>query len=97
MIQIMKAKPLTNRCERRDDGSQVHLVIWETPEPVPPCQHRFKYRLAYVIDGVCVVRYDNERGKGDHRPIGDAEEPYDFTSPECLIADFRADVSRWKR
>jgi hypothetical protein len=75
----------------------VHLVIWETPEPIPPCRHRFKYRLAYVIDGVCVVRYDNERGKGDHRHLGDYEEPYDFTTPERLIADFRADVSRWNR
>ncbi len=29
--------------------------------------HGFKYRLAYVVDGVCVVRYDNEVDKGDHR------------------------------
>ena len=25
--------------------------------------HQFKYRLAYIVDGICVVRYDNERKK----------------------------------
>ena len=28
-----------------------------------------KYRLALVVDGLCVLRYDNETGKGDHRHI----------------------------
>ncbi|MCP5110120.1 MAG: hypothetical protein GY953_04720 [bacterium] len=44
----------------------VELVIWRVPEPVPPSTHEFKYGLAYVVGGRCVLRYDNERGKGDH-------------------------------
>jgi hypothetical protein len=43
------------------------LVLWSVPEPVTGSTHEFKYRLAYVVDGVCVVRYDNEVRKGDHR------------------------------
>jgi hypothetical protein len=40
--------------------------------------------------------YDNELGKGDHRHLSDREEPYRFSTPEQLIADFRADVKEWK-
>lgn len=40
------------------------------------------------------MRYDNERGKGDHRHFGRREEPYLFTTPEALLADFDADVRR---
>jgi hypothetical protein len=50
-----------------------------------------------VVDGECVVRYDNERGKGDHRHLGAREEPYAFTTPQQLIADFMTDIKEWKR
>ena len=59
--------------------------------------HPFKYRLAYIVDGVCVVRYDNEVGKGDHRHLGENEGPYSFETPEKLIADFQRDITRWNR
>jgi hypothetical protein len=36
------------------------------------------------------VGYDNERGKGDHRHIGDREESFVFVSMEQLIQDFYA-------
>ncbi|ENO76560.1 hypothetical protein B447_17491 [Thauera sp. 27] len=93
----MKAKPLTRRTERRDDGSAIHLVIWELDAPLEPCRHPYKYRLAYVVDGVCVVRYDNERGKGDHRHVGEREETYEFSTPRQLVADFMNDVKEWTR
>jgi hypothetical protein len=51
--------------------------------------------LAYVVRGECVIRYDNETGKGDHRHFGRVEEPYVFTTPERLIADFQNDIARW--
>ena len=38
--------------------------------------------------------YDNERGRGDHRHLAGKEEPYSFSTPEQLIADFLADVRR---
>jgi hypothetical protein len=55
------------------------------------------YRLAYIVDGTCVVRYDNEVGKGDHRHFGEKEVAYDFETPEKLIDDFRRDIARWTR
>lgn len=70
-------------------------MIWHVPEPVPPSTHGFKYRLAYVVGGRCVVRYDNERGKGDHRHTGTTEEDYEFSTPDQLMADFEADITRW--
>lgn len=70
----------------------IEIVIWRVQEPVPPAEHPYKYRLVYVVGGKRVVGYDNERGKGDHRHLGDREEPYRFLTPERLMADFLADV-----
>ena len=75
----------------------VEVVIWQVPEPVPPSTHLFKYSLAYVVEQRCVLRYDNERGKGNHRHTETAEEPYAFSTPDQLMADFEADVARWNR
>jgi hypothetical protein len=72
----------------------VHVVIWELPAPAKGSAHGYKYRLAYVVDDVCVLRYDNEAGKGDHRHIGATETAYAFTTLDALVADFWADVDR---
>jgi hypothetical protein len=55
----------------------------------------FKYRLAYVVEGQCKVRYDNERGKGDHRHFDSQELPYAFSDPDQLMQDFQQDIERW--
>lgn len=73
------------------------LVLWQLPKPLPGSTHRFKYRLAYVVRGVCVLRYDNEAGKGDHRHYGTRENTYAFTDPDKLMAAFQADIARWNR
>lgn len=87
----MKATELFRAKEAYGDGF-VEIVIWQVPEPVAPSEHPYKYRLVYVVEGQRVVGYDNERGKGDHKHLGDAEEKYYFASPQQLIADFMADV-----
>ncbi len=76
-------------------NSFAELVLWRVPTPVLGSAHEFKYRLAYVVEAVCVVRYDNEVGKGDHRHFGAVESAYRFTTPEQLIADFQKDIARW--
>ena len=58
--------------------------------------HRLKCRLAFVVDGVCVLRYDNELGKGDHKHVGDEEVAYVFTTGEALLDDFWKDVDNWR-
>ena len=71
------------------------LVLWRVSTPLAGSTHRFKYRLAYVVDGDCVLRFDNEAGKGDHWHQGTRERPYQFSTPEHLIADFDAAIERW--
>ena len=58
--------------------------------------HACKYRLAFVVDEVCVVRFDNEAGKGDHRHIDGVEVPYVFTTIDDLLADFWQAVADWR-
>lgn len=92
----MAAALLARAKEVRDDGSIVEIVIWELPEPLSPSIHSYKYRLYFGASGVSRVRYDNERGKGDHRHVGEHEYDYTFTSVEQLLADFQSDVERWR-
>lgn len=77
-------------------NAYAETVIWRVREPARGSAHRFKYRLALVVDGVCVLRYDNEVGKGDHKHVGEVETPYVFTRYETLLSDFWADVENWR-
>jgi hypothetical protein len=94
-VSNMKAIELFRTRISYTESAFAELVLWQLPKPVPDSSHRYKYRLAYVVHGVCVIRYDNESGKGDHRHYGAIEGSYSFSSPEKLIADFQRDVARW--
>jgi hypothetical protein len=74
------------------DESIIEIVVWRLPRPTPDRPHGFKYRLYYGRGGVCLVRYDNETGKGDHRHVHGRELPYEFKSIEQLRRDFERDV-----
>jgi nucleoside-diphosphate-sugar epimerase len=73
-------------------GGVIEIVVWAVPRPVSPATHGFKYRLVFIWDGVRVVGYDNERGKGDHRHIGAGEKAYKFRDVPTLLADLMRDV-----
>ena len=72
------------------------MVVWRLPLPLSGGLHPYKYRLALVVNGRCVLRYDNESGKGDHRHFDDEEFPYIFTTPKALLDDFWNDVDNWR-
>ncbi len=56
IMQYMKAARIAQAKEVRDDGSIIEVVVWQLAEPVPPCVHRYKYRLYYGCAGVCRMR-----------------------------------------
>jgi hypothetical protein len=95
MFSNMQAVLLVRTRIVYSDAAFAELVLWRVPKPVAGSFHLFKYRLAYVVDEVCVLRYDNETDKGDHRHFGSKESVYRFTTPERLLADFERDISRW--
>ena len=97
IVSNMKATQLVRTRIAYSSTAFAELVLWHVPSPVQGSSHGFKYRLAYVVGGVCVLRYDNEVGKGDHRHYGEAESRYKFTTPDRLIADFQTDIARWNR
>ena len=69
------------------------MVLWQLPKKPANKQHGLKYRLYYGLpDGTCLVRYDNETGKGDHRHFQGKETPYRFKDVETLVADFLLDI-----
>ena len=74
----------------------MEIVVWRVPRRVPASSHDFKYSLALVAEGICVLRYDNEAGKGDHKHIAGLEVAYCFTDLITLQADFWNDVEAWR-
>jgi hypothetical protein len=71
------------------------IVVWQLPKRLPGSTHCYKYRLAYVVDELCVLRFDNEAGKGDHVHYGSTEGNYQFASIDDLLADFSKYIQRW--
>lgn len=92
----MKARLLNRSRQDLGEGLTAHVRLWLLPAPVPGSAHRFKYSFAFVCDEVCAVRYDNERGKGDHRHFGQEEFDHDFIDIRTLDRDFWRDVREWR-
>jgi hypothetical protein len=90
----MKAELLLKERFELAEGLFVEIVVWRVPGHIRGSAHEFKYRLAMVDRGQCVLRYDNEAGKGDHKHVGMRETPYDFRGLDELQVDFWNDVSR---
>ncbi|WP_029134623.1 DUF6516 family protein [Sedimenticola selenatireducens] len=81
------------------DGAIREMVIWRLPAPDAERPHGLKYRLYYGQPGQCLVRYDNEQGKGDHRHYRDGEgnereEAYSWVSVQQLMVDFKGDIEQ---
>lgn len=93
----MKAELLLRERVPFDQNAFAELVIWRLPKPVPGSPHPYKYRLAFIVDDECVLRYDNEAGKGDHRHTRTREFDYAFESPEKLVQDFLREARRINR
>ena len=94
MMYNMKAALLLKERVPFDDESFAELVIWRLPKPAPGSMHPYKYRLAFIVGDECVLRYDNEAGKGDHRHTRARELTYVFESPDRLVQDFLREARR---
>ena len=93
----MKADLITRFRDIAADGTGVEMVVWKVSEPVSPATHVYQYRLVYLEGGIRKVGFDHERGKGDHKHVGETELPYEFWDVDRLIEDFIKEVETWKR
>ena len=91
----MKAKNLLKARRYLSETVFIDLKVWQAPQNVPGSRRFFKYSLAMISNDVCVLRYDNEAGKGDHKHIGSTELPYLFEGLDALQTDFWKDVETW--
>jgi hypothetical protein len=90
----VKAIQLVRRRLEYADNRFAEVVVWKLDRPVPGSKHLYKYRMAYVVNEECVLRYDNESEKGDHRHVREQEFDYNFRSIESLLSDFESEVRR---
>ena len=90
----LKATPTYSAKRVLPSGVVIEIAIYRLPQPDAGRPHGYKYRLfCGDAEGRCLVRYDNEQGKGDHVHYGDREQPYVFASAEQLLADFARDIA----
>lgn len=92
----MNAELMLNERHIVSEKAFVEMVVWRLSAPAMGSRHVFKYRLALVVEGRCVLRYDNEQGKGDHKHVHGEEILYVFTTPQALLDDFWNDVDNWR-
>ncbi len=97
MVNNMKAELLLRDRVPFGEDAFAELVIRRLPRPAPGSAHPYKYRLSFIVDDECVLRYDNEAGKGDHRHVRTREAAYDFESPEKLVQNFLREARRIHR
>jgi hypothetical protein len=95
IISNVKATLLFRRRIVYSEQAFAELVLWSLPQVLAGSAHSYKYRLAYVVRGRCVIRYDNEAGKGDHLHVAGKESKYRFVSVERLVHDFQYQIERW--
>ena len=91
----MDAKLMLNERHTISEISFVEMVVWRVPSPLPGSCHAFKYRLALVVNGICVLRYDNEAvlevsGGPTRSPYDPQFNPLSITRIEAIVARLRA-------
>jgi hypothetical protein len=80
------------------DGAIRKMDLWQLPRKTSDRPHGLKYRLYYGLgDGTCLVRFNNESGKGDHKHVGGQEESYRYIDVETFVADFLAEIEKARR
>ena len=67
LLNNMNATGLVRERVVYAENAFAEWVQWLLPNAQAGSAHNYKYRVADVVDGVCLLRYDNEAGKGDHR------------------------------
>jgi hypothetical protein len=70
----MKARKVMDDKLVLADGRLIQRLVWQLPEATAERPHGLKYRLYCGREGRCIVRYDNETGKGDHVHYGEDDE-----------------------
>lgn len=93
----MKARVLVDERIKQGDNAFAELRVVRVPVAVRGSVHTFKYSLSLVVEGGCVLRFDNEAGKGDHYHRGGVELPYRFTTMPALLNDFWQQVDQWRQ
>lgn len=93
----MKAQMLVDERIKQADNAFAELRVVRVPVAVRGSKHSFKYSLSLVVEGVCVLRFDNEAGKSDHYHVDGAELPYRFATLPALLNDFWQQVDQWRQ
>jgi hypothetical protein len=91
----MNARLLLRERHILGESRFAEIVIWQLPRLLPGSAHNYKYRLAFIVDEVCMIRFDNEAGKGDHKHVNNLETYYGFTNLPQLVADFWNEIDGW--
>jgi len=87
----MKAKLIFRDKVTFADGAILEMILWELPEKnlIDPMVLSTVLHYGFPAKH-CSIR--QRARQGDHRHVGDKEEPYGFKDVETLKSDFSGDV-----
>lgn len=63
------------------------IKIWKVPKSVQ-YPGGVKFSLFLVSEGKVIMGVDNHKPKGPHLHLGEREFPFEYSTPEKLLADF---------
>jgi hypothetical protein len=69
MMSSMKGTCMHEHESSIQTQALAELILCRMPKPLSDSDHEFEYWLGYVLNMICVVNYDNEVRKGDHRHL----------------------------
>jgi len=84
--------------EKRELGKYefIELKVFAVPQSEVFAEG-IKYSLSFVKNGICILRYDNEKTKGHHRHLMGEESKIQFDGIRNLMDNFLAEVRHLRR
>lgn len=79
-----------------DEDSFVEFRVYSVPKSTN-FPDGVKYSMSFVHKNECILRYDNERGKGHHKHFKGEESKIEFKSMKELMKKFLNDVGKMRR
>ena len=89
----IKAKKVFDDYKEFPNGDIRQGIIWRFPKTKKQ-PLGIKYRFAFIYNGKCILRYDNEVTKDHHKHIYNKEIKIKFTNIESLFNKFIKEVKQ---
>jgi hypothetical protein len=94
-MPIMKSELVIYKKATDELGNTIEIKIWQVRHSTDK-PYGYKYSLAYIVNDIRVIGYDNAEKKGDHKHYKQLERSYEFKDIDKLLEDFYKDIEKYR-